>query len=272
MCAFAQIRPFDSFEKAVTEQRGGFNGNKENLSIIFNQERIRLGEDFEAELWKYLGEDVEKHYWSGVFLQSKSYLHENTPLPELALKVWQNALALLGDKQDTESFGDRFKISVMSAILSKKLGNDILAKKFKMQSENITALGFDTQTYFPAIRDFEKCLYYAIGTSEAGKCVESENELPQEQIVAGGVINGKAVKLANPKYPKAARKRKISGEVWVKVLIDTDGKIISAEAVKGPPELFAASVEAAKKSIFTPTTLSGKPVKVSGLIVYKFVR
>ncbi len=120
--AFAQTHPFDSLEKAVKEQRGGFNGNKENLSTVFNQERIRLGENFEGELWKYLGNDVEKHYWIGSFLKSKSYLHGNQSLPELALKVWQNALALIGEKTDEESLGDKFKISILSTILATRVG------------------------------------------------------------------------------------------------------------------------------------------------------
>ena len=45
---------FAAFAKAVKEERGGFAGNKENLSNVFNEERIRLGSNFETELWKYL--------------------------------------------------------------------------------------------------------------------------------------------------------------------------------------------------------------------------
>lgn len=269
---FAQNQPFDSVEKAVREQRGGFNGSKENLSIIFNQERIRLGDGFETELWKYLGNDVEKHYWIGFFLKSKSYLHGSQPLPGLTLKIWQNALDLLKDRQDKDSIGDKFKISVLSAVLAEKLGNGEFAKEYKNQSESIAASGFDTRTNFPFMSESEKCIYYSIGTSQSGRCASVEGDQPKEQIIIGGVLNGKAIKLARPKYPKEARKQKVSGQVWIKVLIDTNGKVILAEAVKGPPELFAVSIEAAKQSTFTPTTLSGQSVKVSGSIVYDFVR
>ncbi|HLM60784.1 MAG TPA: hypothetical protein VK308_08270, partial [Pyrinomonadaceae bacterium] len=68
--ATAQNQPFEIFSKAVAKQRAGFAGDKEKLSIVFNQERNRLGENFETELWKYLDNDVEKHYWVGLFLQS----------------------------------------------------------------------------------------------------------------------------------------------------------------------------------------------------------
>jgi len=35
--------------------------------------------------------------------------------------------------------------------------------------------------------------------------------------------------------------------------------------------LVAAAEEAARKSLFTPTFLSGKPVKVTGIVIYNFV-
>jgi hypothetical protein len=66
----AQSQPFEKFTQAVREEKGGFAGNKELLTTIFNQERIRIGADFETELWKYLDDEVEKHYWIGIFLES----------------------------------------------------------------------------------------------------------------------------------------------------------------------------------------------------------
>ncbi len=66
--------------------------------------------------------------------------------------------------------------------------------------------------------------------------------------------------------------KNLSGEVYVKVLIDFEGKVISAEPTKGQVEFFEVSTEAAKKARFKPTTLSGKPTKVSGVIVYRFTK
>jgi hypothetical protein len=57
----------------------------------------------------------------------------------------------------------------------------------------------------------------------------------------------------------------------VQVTIDEQGDIVSATAVSGHPLLRAAAVEAARASKFSPTLLSGQPVKVSGVIVYNFV-
>src|SRR5216683_3236170 len=63
-----------------------------------------------------------------------------------------------------------------------------------------------------------------------------------------------------------------SGAVNVQVLIDENGNVISARAMSGHPLLQAAAVAAARASKFTPTKLSGQPVKVNGVIVYNFTQ
>ena len=104
-----------------------------------------------------------------------------------------------------------------------------------------------------------------IGTKEAGNATSTGSALK------GGVLNGKAVSLPKPSYPSAARKAQAAGMVAVQVLIDENGNVIAAEAVSGHPLLHAACVAAAKKAKFTPTRLSGQPVKVTGMIQYNFV-
>jgi len=89
--------------------------------------------------------------------------------------------------------------------------------------------------------------------------------------IMGGVLNGKAIHLEVPKYPQSARKAHESGEVRVQVLISEEGVVIWANATEGPENLRDASVEAARKSRFTPTRLMGQPVKVNGVIIYNFL-
>ena len=89
--------------------------------------------------------------------------------------------------------------------------------------------------------------------------------------IIGGVINGKAISLSVPKYPKEARKAHDSGQVRVQVLIDEQGVVISAKAIEGPDSLREVAVRAALQSRFTPTRLMGQPVKVNGVIIYNFV-
>ncbi len=89
--------------------------------------------------------------------------------------------------------------------------------------------------------------------------------------ISGGVLNGKAVHLVQPQYPAMARTAHVSGQVTVQVLIDENGNVTAAHASSGHPLLQPAAVAAARASRFTPTKLSGQPVKVTGVIIYNFV-
>jgi protein TonB len=94
---------------------------------------------------------------------------------------------------------------------------------------------------------------------------------PIPKTVSGGVLNGKATSLPKPAYPPAARAVRAGGSVSVQVLISESGSVISASAVSGHPLLRAAAESAARGAHFSPTLLSGQPVKVSGVITYNFV-
>ncbi|HEX8844349.1 MAG TPA: TonB family protein [Pyrinomonadaceae bacterium] len=89
--------------------------------------------------------------------------------------------------------------------------------------------------------------------------------------ISGGVLNAKAQVLPKPAYPPIAKAAKASGTVTVQVTVDESGKVIAARAVSGHPLLQAAAAEAARRATFTPTKLSGQPVKVAGVITYNFL-
>lgn len=93
---------------------------------------------------------------------------------------------------------------------------------------------------------------------------------PLLRPISGGVLNGKAVALPAPDYPDMAKRTRVVGLVVVEVVIDTNGKVISAKAVSGHPMLQLAAVQAANRARFSPTTLSGQPVRISGVINYNF--
>jgi TonB family protein len=93
---------------------------------------------------------------------------------------------------------------------------------------------------------------------------------PVLKPVSGGVLNGVALSLPSPSYPESARRLRTAGVVTVEVVVDETGKVISAVATAGPALLREVAVQAALRARFTPTKLSGQPVKVSGIINYKF--
>jgi len=89
--------------------------------------------------------------------------------------------------------------------------------------------------------------------------------------LSGGILNGKAITLPRPEYPAVARAAKAAGNVTVEVTIDEEGNVISARSVSGHPLLQSAALTAARQAKFSPTRLSGQPVKVNGVLVYNFV-
>ena len=93
---------------------------------------------------------------------------------------------------------------------------------------------------------------------------------PLMKPVSGGVLNGKALSLPAPIYPDFARRMHLSGLVEVEVVVDENGKVISARALAGPPSLREVSVQAAYRARFSPTKLSGQSVKIAGRINYNF--
>lgn len=105
------------------------------------------------------------------------------------------------------------------------------------------------------------------------------------KTIKGGVLNGKAVSLPKPAYPDEAKKANVQGVVRVQIVIDENGNVESATAVKednseselasevadGWAALRTAAENAALAAKFSPTLLSGNPVRVSGVITYNFV-
>ena len=91
------------------------------------------------------------------------------------------------------------------------------------------------------------------------------------KVVSKGVITSQALSLPKPTYPETAKRMRIQGTVSVQVLIDEEGRVISAKAVSGSPFLLIEAQKAALQARFSPTRLGDQPVKVSGVITYNFV-
>jgi TonB family protein len=92
------------------------------------------------------------------------------------------------------------------------------------------------------------------------------------KVQTDNVVNGKALHLVQPAYPTEARQKHISGTVFIAVLIDENGDVIGANPVcGGPRELNAASLQAARQSKFSTTKVNNEPMRVTGLIVYRFI-
>lgn len=93
---------------------------------------------------------------------------------------------------------------------------------------------------------------------------------PIKTLRVSTILNGQAKFLPKPVYPRMATSIRLQGIVSVQVLIDESGNVVSAKAVSGHPILIPEAQRAAMQAKFSPTIVSGQPVKVSGVISYNF--
>jgi len=64
----------------------------------------------------------------------------------------------------------------------------------------------------------------------------------------------------------------LNGEVAVEIVINENGKVISARALSGPALLRQASVNAGLGWRYPPTTVDGAPAQAVGTITFRFGR
>ena len=121
------------------------------------------------------------------------------------------------------------------------------------------------------------CLAHETGNREATKEIDeiwkqfapagSTSQSPYTQF-----LNTKALSLPKPDYPQEARARRVSGTVIMKVKIDEKGQVIDArDMCQGSPYLSPGALASVWKARFAPTLINDKPVKVDGIVTYRFV-
>lgn len=79
------------------------------------------------------------------------------------------------------------------------------------------------------------------------------------------------IESAKPDYPEFAKQSRITGRVFVKVLVDKEGIPKKAVVVKSDSEfLNQSAIDAAMKSKFSPAMKDNKPIEVWIVLPYKF--
>lgn len=137
------------------------------------------------------------------------------------------------------------------------------------------ALGPENEEVKKALERYS-CLYYATNQRKKWGDVIKQFSFLHDKDAAltdhGEILNGKAISLPRPDYPREAKMRRVTGTVVVKVWIDEEGKVVSAEDMcAAHPLLRGTSLRAASGARFSPTIVNGKPVRVSGAITYRFM-
>ena len=108
--------------------------------------------------------------------------------------------------------------------------------------------------------------------TEIGETDVPEGSSGVAKPVEGGELNAKALSLPKPVYTEEAKRIKASGKITVRVIVDESGKVVFAQALNGQAPLREAAEAAARQATFAPTVQDGITVRVTGTLVYDFVR
>jgi TonB family protein len=85
-----------------------------------------------------------------------------------------------------------------------------------------------------------------------------------------GNIKRRAIYLPKPPYPREALEAGADGAVKVEVVLDREGKVVSAKAISGHPLLQTAAEETARKTMFRRSEAADPNAAETGVIVYNF--
>ncbi len=79
------------------------------------------------------------------------------------------------------------------------------------------------------------------------------------------------VKVVQPEYPEIARRANVEGTVYVKILVDKEGKAKKAVVLKSDAEIFnEPAIKAALQWVFTPAMMNNGPVAVWAAVPFHF--
>ena len=98
----------------------------------------------------------------------------------------------------------------------------------------------------------------------------SQPKRPLRIRVASGVMRGMIDHETLPVYPDQALQSGMQGDVIFVILVDEEGKIVSANPIEGNPLLVAVSTDALRQFRFRPYLLNSVPVQVETQLEYKF--
>lgn len=177
-------------------------------------------------------------------------------------------MKLIEKRDDKRSLGRKVTINRELAVSAKIAGRQAEASNYRDTAEKILVKNTDIAAYVGGRTDYDICVYDNVDGS-TDKC--DPNPPPKEKIINAGWMNSRARNFINPEYPSGLSVPRRAAKVDVRIVTDENGKVITAEIIRGPQEFHTAAVEAAKKLPFPPTQLSGVSRKVSGWISYNFI-
>ncbi|MBN1699795.1 MAG: hypothetical protein JW881_19930 [Spirochaetales bacterium] len=149
------------------ESHNGWSFNHNRQSDIFNEIRVGLGDDFGKKLCSYVGSDLDRIYWCGLFLIEDDYLHGSQPDAGLAIEIFEKGAAVKtdpssNDKAEMNMVAKQATLKIIYAILLYRDGQTDKARLYKIEIENLFEEYPIYCGAFPAINDEDRDIYNAL--------------------------------------------------------------------------------------------------------------
>ncbi|HVF47986.1 MAG TPA: hypothetical protein VNA17_10505 [Pyrinomonadaceae bacterium] len=126
------------------------------------------------------------------------------------------------------------------------------------------------QSYFMGqpIR-IEGVLSFSQNPANALICRDASRDVEIPTFIEGGDLSGMATACEAPPFPADARAAGLKTvEARVEVIVGEDGKVSDAKLIGGHPTFGASAVSTALRMAFPRSSVTNKPAKVRGTIVF----
>ncbi len=105
--------------------------------------------------------------------------------------------------------------------------------------------------------------------TEVGEADGSGNATESAPVDVGN-LDAKAIVKPKPEVSEEAKRLKATGKVNVKVIVDQNGKVVSAQAQNNVAVLRELAEAAARQAVFNPHLVGGIAVRFTGILTYEF--
>lgn len=149
---------------------------------------------------------------------------------------------------------DNFKLEVIEKANEK--AKKLLEAEIILPQERTSIFGFENSAGRP----------YFISLQRS----RDREIIGKESLMVASIKRPRLIKRVQPKYPKEALKKNISGKVILECTTDIYGRVKKLEVTEGHPLLSQAAKEAVKQWVYEPYILNKEPQGVKFTVLIKF--
>ena len=149
---------------------------------------------------------------------------------------------------------DSFKLEVLEKNSGKE--NKLLEAEIILPQEKTSIFGFENSAGDPYFISLQR-----------GK----DEDIPgKEPLMMASIKRPKLIRKVEPKYPKEAIIKKISGRVILECTTDVYGRVTKLDLIEGNPVLSKAATDALRQWVYEPYIVNNKPVGVKFTVTITF--